>query len=455
MNKDHVLFEYETKKIFSFEENRIECDQKFIELENYLEKISQSKNINPFFSKIERDSELSKRQRILDFNYKDYSISANQFVGVLQMKWCRFTLLPKIFKRTDVNEEGAMIDYASRDLMYLLSYAYDLKANQLSKSNFSKNQKWNFFEVFISLFATQTLQVLEHNFYHHYEEVEENLPFIKGKIIFSQHLKENIVKNRYDRIYCRYEQFQENNLFNQIIKYITSILFHKTKVADNRNLLRKILHLLHDVDHRTCVASDTEKVILNPTQKEFVPILNYCKLFLQNSLIKFNQNNIHIFCFLLDMNLLFEKFVAGFLKQHFSEYQVETQKSDKYVAEDIQSEPVFQMRHDLFLIKDNEAIIIDTKYKKTDFSYKEGGILQADIYQIVTYAIRRKCSRVILLYPKYSEDQSPQKINYFIKDEFSGYKIHLVILKIDLTNLKSEKILKDEDIKAQLRLVLS
>ncbi len=452
MNK--ILFEYETQKIFPPEGNRTDYDKKFIELEDYLEKISKLKRINPFFQGINEDLEVSGSQQILKFNYKDYSISANKFVGVVQTKWCRLTLLPKIFRKTDDNDEEHLIDYASRDLMYLLSYAYDLKTDQRSQSSFSKNQKLDFFEIFVFLFATQTLQVLERNFYHSYEKLKENLAFVKGKIMFTQHLKENITKNRYDRIYCQYSLFQENNLFNQIIKHVATILFKKTKVLDNKNLLRKILHLFNDIDYRTCVASDTEQVTLNPTQKEFVPILNYCKLFLQNSLIKFNQNDVEIFCFLLDMNTLFEKFVAGFLKQHFPDYSIEMQKSDKHVAENMEKRPVFQMRHDLFLTKNDEAMIIDTKYKKTDFNDKKGGISQSDIYQMVTYAVRRKCRNVVLLYPKYSGDDSPQKMEYFVEDEFSGHKVHLTVFKLDLTNLKPEKNFKDISIKNQLRALL-
>lgn len=451
MNKSCVLFEHETKRVLDFAGTREENDRRFLEIENYLIGISKSKPVYPFFQpNKEKDDQSENRQRILELNYRDYSLSANQFIGVIQMRWCRFTILPKIFAKLETESEESLINKASHDLMYFLDYAYDLKNNKTSNADFSKNKNLDFLEIFIELFATETLKVLERNIYHSYETLEENLGFVKGKILFQQHFKDNTIKKRNDRIYCRYMLFQEDNLLNQMIKYVARLLFRKSRMESNKSLLRKILHILSDIDNRTFVASDTEKIILNSTQKEFVPIVNYCKLFLENSLVKFNQNNVNIFCFLIDMNALFEKFVAGFLKKHFKDWKIEPQKSDKYVAETNEREKIFQMKHDIFLTKDDTSIILDTKYKTTDFFDKKGGISQSDVYQMTTYAIRRKCKNVILLYPKYCGDNSGERMDYDIVDEFSGDKIHLTAFKLDLTSMPSEKTEKDNNIKKQL-----
>jgi len=449
MSKNYILFEHETKQILENFQSRDSNDKKFIELDNYLKKITTYKTDNVFFRR-EKEND-SDKQKILELNWKNYSISASQYAGVIQTSWGRITILPKIFSNNPNLNEERLINKASNDLMYFLGYAYNFKTSDVNRANLSKNKNFDFLEMFIFLFGTKTLEVLEHNFYCCYENIEEDLGFIKGKILIKQQLKENTIRGRNDRVYCRYEMFQENNIFNQMIKYVTNILFKKCKNLNNKALLRKILHILNDIDSKTFIATDTEKIVLNSTQREFTPIVNYCRLFLENSLIKFNQGSTDIFCFLIDMNALFEKFVAGFLKENFQEWEIESQKSDKYVAENTYGKKVFQMRHDIFLTKNRETIILDSKYKATDFSDVKGGISQNDVYQMVTYGIRRKCSKIILLYPKYSGDNTVQRIEYFIEDEFSKNKLNLSAIKLDLTDLKDTKKENDEEIKRQLQ----
>jgi len=63
-----------------------------------------------------------------------------------------------------------------------------------------------------------------------------------------------------------------------------------------------------------------------------------------------------------------------------------------------QGHKVFQIRNDIYI---NRQLIIDTKYK---VRYSDGtlksGVSQNDLYQMVSYAIRRNCRDVLLLYPE-------------------------------------------------------
>ena len=104
------------------------------------------------------------------------------------------------------------------------------------------------------------------------------------------------------------------------------------------------------------------------------------------------------------MEYLFEDFVAGFLEDKFSpEWKVEYQKSDAYVSDEPK---VFNMQHDIYLTGNGRKVIIDTKYKVRDRNFKvdpKKGINQSDLYQVITYAVKRGCHEVFLLYPNISE----------------------------------------------------
>src|SRR5690606_10874020 len=108
---------------------------------------------------------------------------------------------------------------------------------------------------------------------------------------------------------------------------------------------------------------------------------------------------------LLPMEYVFEDFIAGFVEKHFSEdWEVKYQKSDMYLTD----EKAFQLQHDIFLVSksnDSVKIIVDTKYKlRGNFKEdKKKGIAQSDLYQMTSYAFRKGCKHVLLLYPNQAE----------------------------------------------------
>jgi 5-methylcytosine-specific restriction enzyme subunit McrC len=55
---------------------------------------------------------------------------------------------------------------------------------------------------------------------------------------------------------------------------------------------------------------------------------------------------------------------------------------------------------------DKRKVIIDTKYKLRSFDFKNDikkGIAQADLYQMTSYAFRRGCTDIFLLYPNITD----------------------------------------------------
>jgi 5-methylcytosine-specific restriction enzyme subunit McrC len=71
------------------------------------------------------------------------------------------------------------------------------------------------------------------------------------------------------------------------------------------------------------------------------------------------------------------------------------------------------MKHDIYMTSRADSslnVIIDTKYKiRSAEARKKGnkGISQSDLYQMTSYAFRRGCKTVLLLYPNYSEELQP------------------------------------------------
>ena len=144
-------------------------------------------------------------------------------------------------------------------------------------------------------------------------------------------------------------------------------------------------------------------------------IIGLCKIVLNQQIYSNDYYEQNHWSLLLPMEYVFEDFAAGFFEKHFSgQWDVEYQKSNIYLTD----QEVFNMQHDIFLTSRYESrkIIVNTKYKlrgniKSD---AKKGIAQSDLYQMTSYAIRRGCTEVLLLYPNQKDHCEGQDILQFL-----------------------------------------
>jgi 5-methylcytosine-specific restriction enzyme subunit McrC len=116
-----------------------------------------------------------------------------------------------------------------------------------------------------------------------------------------------------------------------------------------------------------------------------------CRLFLEHLGPAYKVGKREMIPFVIDMALLYERFVAEWLKAHpLDGYSIEAQK-DKIV--DPRQKRTITM--DLLLCEvpfGRPKCVMDTKYKV-------GVTSNDDIYQVVSYAVANECSDAILIYP--------------------------------------------------------
>jgi 5-methylcytosine-specific restriction enzyme subunit McrC len=191
---------------------------------------------------------------------------------------------------------------------------------------------------------------------------------------------------------------------------------NQTVNEDNLRLLQDVVFILDEVEDMPFTSHAIDKIHLNTFFEDYSAILDICKLILNQQLYSSNAYNLSQWCLLFPMEYIFEDFIAGFIQEKFSnEWKIIPQESQKHLAKNSSGENVFRMRHDIFLSRKDDPekqIIIDTKYKLRDKTSKRDdpkkkGIDQVDLYQMASYAFRRGCTDVILIYPNVSEPIFP------------------------------------------------
>jgi len=234
--------------------------------------------------------------------------------------------------------------------------------------------------------------------------VEERTPFVRGKLrVKAMQSGREHLTGRYP---CRYEQFTANHRLYQVLKFCNALLRNETNRTTTRALLEENASLMVDVDDRVIRPSDIERIHLNRLNRDYEPVLQLCRLLIDNAALNMHTGRISQLAFVFDMNRLFEALVATALQRHKSQIRVNGQWS----IQDVRIQyplgklfGAFRMVVDLVVIDAaGHRILVDTKYKSLHESARHAGLDQSDFYQMYAYANAGEVEydHVILLYPE-------------------------------------------------------
>ncbi|MBZ5857572.1 McrC family protein [Flavihumibacter profundi] len=372
------------------------------------------------------DSELTEDQ--IDNHYQpflqfdDYQIRANNFVGFIQNGDEIIEIYPKVFREHFQNPSESEKMLMLRHIFYWFSYCrkWNFPFSQASLDTFDIE---DFPELIINLIANQFLEIVSKQPLTMYQQQEEALVTPRGSINFKRYIAKSLSYGNYQAIECNYEQFLFDNTVNRVIKYCTRLLMKQTKFSENLRMLQEVVFILDEVEDLYCTNTDIDKISLNTFFDNYSKLLHSCKLILSQQLYSNNPYELSQWCLLFPMEYIFEDFLAGFLENKFSkDWNVEYQKSDEYLSN---VPKVFNMQHDIFLTSrhgEKRKIIVDTKYKLRQANFKtdpKKGVSQTDLYQMVSYALKRGCTDILLVYPNISANINPPD-KFEIISGFSG-----------------------------------
>ncbi|WP_243233295.1 McrC family protein [Flavobacterium pectinovorum] len=277
-----------------------------------------------------------------------------------------------------------------------------------------------------------------------YYKVQENLSNrVKGKILVSQHFKQNVFKNRFTNTYCEYQVFGEDHAENRFLKKV--LQFSNSYVENNKNLFgsnhQDIQHTINfclpAFTHITNQVNDYElkHSKYNPFYKDYKEVLQAGSYILKRFGYNITQTatqKLAVPPFWIDMPRLFELYVYSKMIEAnpVNKKDIHFQFSTYGNALDILvSKPGFQM-------------VIDAKYK---LQYQSGH-LHEDIRQVAGYArlnkVREKLNLeeednvnidCLIIYPDMEngiEDLSLQTIKDNRKKIEAYYKVYKLGVKL-------------------------
>ena len=373
----------------------------------------------------------------------DGSLLLKHYVGFICRNGTRLQILPKVFasgpveKSSEEFEKGKAINL----LLRLLSYSGFLNIKEIPDPISVETYQNDLLEIFISIFISQFNKLFNREIHRSYQPYEENMQFIKGRILFSQTIKENAFRKHLH--YVGYEEFTINNPLNRIIKTTMLRLISQTQVARNKKALKLALIHLEEVEPINLYPGIFNEVKFNRLNQNYRPLFNMAKMFYYNHQPGQSEGDEFTFTFLVPLNQLFEHYVYKLLDNSKISgpgfYQVNHHKPQKYLASR-NGESIFQLEPDITLIKDKTVVaILDAKYKNP-FKEADVRVLQSDIYQMLAYAVAYHCFSIYLVYPFFSGNEitDTELANYNITTPAGN--VSLKVIQLDIIDDEPEKI---------------
>jgi len=216
-----------------------------------------------------------------------------------------------------------------------------------------------------------------------YYKVENNLyAKVKGKVLVSQTIKQNLVKNKPLHTCCNYDEFGLNGLENRLLK--KALVFIQRYIPNIKNLqsekytteIFNYINPAFEFVSEDVNLHDIKHTKTNAFYKEYEEAIQLAKLILKRfgyNISNTQERTIKTPPFWIDMSKLFELYVFGLLKDTYGPHVLYGEKEAK----------LNYGLPDYLITKDKEKCIADAKYK---LLYGDGKYDIDNIRQLSAYA---------------------------------------------------------------------
>lgn len=324
-------------------------------------------------------------------------IKFNNYVGVIQIKNLTIEILPK----ADNNGE----DQSSKDkwhnaLITMLKECKLIKLNAISNAKL-KLKSASILDLYYDLFLSETETIFKHGLRKNYRSIKENLNKVKGKILFTNHIRKNAFHK--ERFFVEHKVFDADHKLNQIL--LKALLVLKTIVHNpNHNIrINKLLLNFEGISEENITEKWFEKLTFDRNTERYKQTITLAMLIILRYSPDLKGGNENVLAIMFDMNMLYENYVYRKLKalQNDSDNPIINVKEQNRI-------PFWEtrgIRADIVVETKEKRLVIDTKWKVL----KDNKPSDADLKQMFVYNLHYDTDLSILLYPKTTLESSEKK----------------------------------------------
>ena len=331
-------------------------------------------------------------------------LHARNHVGIVETrKGTVVEILPKV----DF-DDGAADEQETRQVFLTMLRCYrGRRFAQLNQASIRELSRYPMLDVFIRLFLEDLLRLTKRGLARHYQPVEDNLPCLRGRVQFAEHIRRNAADGA--RFYCEFDEFTADRPVNRLIHTTIQRLL-ATAHPDHRQLLHQLRICFADVPQSERPEVDWQRRRIDRSMRHYDTVMAWVGLFLFNRGLATYAGEYVNRALLFPMEEVFEDFLVFAFCSHQQEYDVRAQAPQRTFAT-TQGKDAFTMKPDIALMQgDDVAFVLDAKWKRIEDPKRH--IAQSDVYQLYSYGRKYGCPAVALLYPKTPQFNKPLRYEF-------------------------------------------
>lgn len=370
-------------------------------------------------------------------------VAAANYVGIITTR--RGTVL-EILPKIDLGGGPGSDNETTRRLFLrmLRCWRRFQKVPHLPESGIRALRRFPMLEVFVRRFLDSLNVLARAGLARRYVPVEENLPYLRGRLLFREQIRENLVNRA--RFYVAHDELSVNRPANRLIHSALARLKPLVRSTENRRMLGLLRQLMEiaEVPQAASTHADWRRHRVDRSMPHYGPVMQWVGLFLFGQGLATYSGRHRNLSLLFPMEEVFEDFVTHSFRRFQTTCSVAAQGPPKYLARRIDGRDAFMMKPDISLQKGNRvAFILDAKWKRIDPSADapKHGIDQGDMYQLYAYGKRYGCDAVALVYPR--TDTFTSRLLYRFDDDLTLLCLPFDVAKPEDSVQRSIGILED------------
>jgi len=373
------------------------------------------------YKELEEFAKTTNGKDVLGFSGNGRFLQAKNYVGTIQtISGFTLEILPKIYQKNN-DDNSKEIFLRLLEILYKLpnyKHTNSAKFNTLDKP---------LLEIFIAMFLTEVGKIIKKGIKSDYLNKEDNEFFLKGKLLFNEHIKQNYIHK--EKFYVAYDEYTQNRVENRLLKSTLKYLLTISSSFENIRLIRIYqeymscidLSLNYDNDFKIC---NTKTRGMNYYKNALI----WSKIFLKKETFSSFRGDTIAFALLYPMEKLFENYVEYYLINRYKQFDIISQSKRNFVKD------LFDLKPDFLIKKDDKIFVVaDAKWKILDTD-QNSTFKQSDFYQLFAYSKIFKPKKALRLY-------YPMNENFQIKKYYKYWDdTKIVVIPLDMNKIINEDI---------------
>lgn len=331
-------------------------------------------------------------------------LQCSSYVGIVELnQGTVLEILPKIYLRKKVNIEADQeLVQTRRALLQMLRTLKNTPFRQLGEA-YLQAGKLPILEVFITAFTESVLILLERGLGQDYVLREANEPFLRGKLLFHEQVKNNLTKPH--QFYTENDDFQKDIAANRLLKTAIDFLLKRTSSYANRARLQHFQSIFSSIPLSLNLTKDYQEADLeHRLYPHYQSPLIWAKIFLKSETFTPVRGSKQGLSLLFYTPSIFEEYVGQQFVQHADDYAINLRDRSRFLLHTATGSEKFTLLPDIIAENTEYILIMDAKWKIIDPTMPNYGIEQSDLYQMFSYgekyANTNKKVVLFLIYPR-------------------------------------------------------